>query len=70
MGYREEPPTSTAAGRLLDVPQLCDYLGLTERQVRHLVETGQIPVTRLDRRLRFDVVAIDRWIKKSTAGAA
>lgn len=65
MGYSE--PAHAANGRLLDVGQLAEYLGLTERQIRHMVETEQIPVTRFNRRVMFDVVAIDRWLARQTS---
>jgi len=59
------------AGRLLDVAGVAEWLGLTERQVRKLVENKQIPVTRIsERRIRFDIVEIDRWLKRSTEAAA
>lgn len=61
---------NTATGRLLDLPQLCDWLGLTERTVRNMAAKGSIPVTRLDGRLRFDVVAIEKWLRRNTQDAA
>lgn len=70
MGYQNDTPTPVPAGRLLDIPQLAEYLGKKERSVKHLVETNQIPVTRLGRRVYFDVVAIERWLKRNTEDAA
>jgi excisionase family DNA binding protein len=62
------PKAPTA--RLIDSAELADWLGVSPRQVRRWVEGGTIPVTRLDRRVRFDVVAIEKWLKRQTAGAA
>lgn len=62
------PKVPTA--RLIDSVELADWLGVSPRQVRKWVDTGTIPVTRLDRRVRFDVVAIEKWLKRQTAGAA
>lgn len=56
--------------RLIDSAELADWLGVSPRQVRRWVETGTIPVTRLDRRIRFDVVAIEKWLKRNTEDAA
>lgn len=64
------PTAPQEAGRLLDVAGLADWLGLTHRQVRKLVEHRQIPVTRIGSRIRFDIVEIDRWLKRSTEAAA
>lgn len=58
--------TQKPAQRLLDLDQLCEWLGVPERTVRNWVEEGTIPVTRIDRRLRFDVAAVDRWINRHT----
>ena len=64
--------TSTTPGaRLIGVSELAEWMGVSERQVRKWVETGAVPVTRLDRRVRFDVVAIEKWLaRKTEAGAA
>lgn len=67
-GPHATPQAPTA--RLIDSAELADWLGVSPRQVRRWVETGTIPVTRLDRRIRFDVVAIEKWIKRNTEDAA
>ena len=54
-------------GRLMDLRGVAEYLGITERQARHLAEQDRIPVTRIDGRLRFDIWAIDKWIARSTS---
>jgi excisionase family DNA binding protein len=63
------PVTAVPAdtGRLLDVAGIAAYLGLSERQIRGLVESAEIPVTRFGRRLWFDVVTIDRWVARCTS---
>lgn len=43
-----------------------EWLGVSERTVRKWVNAGKIPVTRIDGRLRFDIVAIDKWITRNT----
>lgn len=52
-------------GRLLDVTGAGEYLGLTESQVRGLVERRQIPFMKVGRSLKFDIRQLDRWIEKS-----
>jgi len=67
-GPHATPQAPTA--RLIGSAELADWLGVSPRQVRRWVETGTIPVTRLDRRIRFDVVAIEKWLKRNTEDAA
>jgi hypothetical protein len=59
--------TPTRMGRLLDLRGVAEYIGITERQARHLAEQDRIPVTRIDGRLRFDIFAIDKWLARSTS---
>lgn len=48
---------------LLDVNELADYLSLTPRAVRYMVDRRQIPFIRLgSKRLRFDLAEIDAWL--------
>ena len=54
----------------MDLRGVAAYLGITERQARHLAEQNRIPVTRIDGRLRFDIWAIDKWIARSTSKPA
>lgn len=65
-----EPTPPQEAGRLLGVPEVAAWLGLSEKQIRAYVERGQIPVTRIGRRVFFDIVAIDKWLKRNTEAAA
>lgn len=62
-----QPSRSAQTGqRLLDLKGLCGYLGISERYARRLVAEDRIPVTRLGGKLFFDIVAVDRWITRST----
>lgn len=60
------PLTSVDSGRLKTLPELCEWLNLTERQVRRMVAKGIIPVTKISGRLFFDIVAINRWLASVT----
>jgi excisionase family DNA binding protein len=70
MQAHQHPSRPTEAGRLLDTPALAAWLGLTERQIKWLVQQGQIPVTRIGRRVLFDMVEIDKWLSRNTERAA
>lgn len=61
--------TPTPTGRLLDKAELAAYLGVSERTVLNWVDNDAIPVVRVDRRLRFDLVAIDKWLRRHTTTA-
>ena len=63
-----EPLTTESGqlGRLRDLPWLVEYTGLSKDTISELVKQNRIPVTRIDRRLRFDIVAIDKWIGRQT----
>lgn len=52
---------------LLSLPQLCSWLNVTERHVRGLVARNAIPVRRVGRALRFDVVEIEAWMQTVSA---
>ena len=53
-------------GRVLDFPDMCKYVGITERYGRRLVAEDRIPITRIGRKLFFNVAEIDRWLTRST----
>jgi excisionase family DNA binding protein len=52
--------------RLFTLREACEYTGLTDDAIRHKAAAGEIPVTRVDRYLRFDKLELDRWIREST----
>lgn len=57
--------------RLLNVDELAQYLGMTDRSIRHMVYRRQIPFVRLGaKRLRFDLAEINAWIDAQRVGAA
>jgi predicted DNA-binding transcriptional regulator AlpA len=53
---------SSPSRRYGSLPDVAQYLGKTNKAVEKLVERGQIPVRRLNRRLIFDFVEIDQWL--------
>jgi excisionase family DNA binding protein len=52
--------------RLLTLEEACEYTGLTEDGIRCKVAAGKIPVTRIDRKLRFDRLKLDHLIEEKT----
>ena len=46
------------------------FLGLTERQVLHMVEQGRLPVLRLGRRIAARPFTLDRWLDERERAAA
>ena len=47
---------------LLDITQLAERLGVSERFVRRLVEERRIPFLKIGKYVRFDPDDVDRWI--------
>ena len=56
----------TVQRRLFTLREACEYTGLSEDAIRHKVAAREIPVTRVDRYLRFDRMELDRWIRNHT----
>jgi excisionase family DNA binding protein len=56
--------------QLLDIGQLADYLGVTERHVRRLVAERRVPFIKWGRLLRFDPDEIAGWINGKRIEAA
>ena len=48
--------------RLVDLPTLAEYLGVTERHIRRLVAERRIPFYKWGHFLRFDLAEIDAWL--------
>jgi hypothetical protein len=49
--------------RLMDLKEAAEYLGMTTNALRFKVRTGQIPIVKLDARMRFDRITLDKLIK-------
>jgi hypothetical protein len=50
------------AKRLLNVREAAQYIGRTEKSVRHLVGRRKLPCIRADGRVMLDLVDLDAWI--------
>jgi excisionase family DNA binding protein len=56
--------------RLLDVEQAAEYLSTSESGVYNLVADDKLKAVRIDRKLRFDVRDLDKFIDDAKAPAA
>lgn len=56
--------------RYLDVGELAEYLGVSKWLIYKLIESRDIPFVPFGRLIRFDRLAIDRWVEKRTVQAA
>lgn len=52
--------------RLLTVKELAEYLGLKEHTLYTWVSQRRIPFVKCGRLTKFDLKAIDGWIKENT----
>jgi excisionase family DNA binding protein len=56
--------------RLETPKQLADRVGVSERQIRHLIATGQLEHVKIGSRLHIPVGAFGRFVKANTRGKA
>ncbi|HBU69636.1 MAG TPA: transcriptional regulator [Elusimicrobia bacterium] len=49
--------------RLLNITELSEYIGLTKGTIYVWVCHRKIPVVKMGRLLKFDKIAIDKWIE-------
>jgi excisionase family DNA binding protein len=62
--HAKRPQPATAA-RLLTAAEAGEYIGRTEKAVRHLLDRREIPVVRTGRRVHIDREDLDRWIENN-----
>lgn len=55
--------------RMLTLRELCEWLNITERHARKLVERGAIPYRKVGRLLRFPEAEVDQWCRPSPRSA-
>jgi excisionase family DNA binding protein len=54
---------------LLTAPEAAEALSVCPRTLWELTHSGEIPVVRIGRLVRYDVRALQRWIDEKAAGA-
>ena len=57
---------ASASPRLLEIEEAAKYLGMTPHALRHKAGV-EIPVVRIDNKLRFDRRDLDRYIDRAKA---
>jgi excisionase family DNA binding protein len=69
MRFRELMAASSglAHPRYLDVAAVAAYISKSEKAVRHMVASAQIPHARIGRSIRFDRDVIAKWMAKQTS---
>jgi excisionase family DNA binding protein len=55
-----------ATKRLFTLAEAAEYLGRSEKGVRHMIERGTIPATRLDGKIQIDRTVLDKLIADNT----
>ncbi|MCB9719926.1 MAG: helix-turn-helix domain-containing protein [Candidatus Omnitrophica bacterium] len=55
--------------RFLSVEDVAEYLGVSQSAIRKWIRTGQIPFSRLNGAIRFDIEEIHEWTQASRAKA-
>ena len=67
MASRSEMRLNETVGkRLLNVRETAQYLGLQEDTVYKKARLRELPSVKVGRALRFDVVALDRYVEQHT----
>lgn len=54
-----------ASQRLMELPEAAKYLGMSVPALRQKAAAGEVPVVRLDNKLRFDRRELDRLIDQA-----
>ena len=54
--------------RLVKVKDAANYLAISERKLWDLSQNGIIPVVRLGRAIRYDLIDLDNFIRKMKSG--
>ncbi len=56
--------------RMLTLGELCEWLNITERHARKLVERNAIPYRKVGRLLRFPEAEVDEWCRPNCRSEA
>ena len=60
---------NSQAKDIMTVPELCEYLQLSEAKVREMLRQGTIPAVLIGRQWRIRRSAIDRWLAEQEQAA-
>jgi predicted DNA-binding transcriptional regulator AlpA len=68
VGVVRFPLERRRARQLVDLPELLERFGMSERWFRYRIAEG-MPAHRYGSRLRFDPVEVERWLKERYGAA-
>jgi len=55
--------------RLLNVPEVANYLGFSIGAIRKWVRRGMIPFNKVNGGIRFDIERINQWLQDETVSS-
>lgn len=64
----DRAPAVTEVPRLLTIQDVAGLFQLNERTIRRMVAGRRMPCVRLGRQLRFDPLALSRWLQAREEG--
>ena len=67
---KRQPAPPTTLPNLVDIDTLAAHLGVSVRHVRRLVAERRIPFVKWGHLLRFDPIAIAKWLDDQRVDAA
>lgn len=66
MPHQEQLIFENLGHRFLNVPELAQWLGCTQKHIRNLVFRREIPFVKVGRLVRFNVGEVQRWLQKGS----
>lgn len=57
-------PFAERKGKAMTIPEVADYLGVTERMVRRLIADGRLPKLKVGRLVRVHVDDLDNYVAR------
>lgn len=52
----------------LTIEQIADYLQVSKEKVYKLCQRGRMPASKVGGQWRFDMMEVDRWVRKQRPG--
>jgi len=59
-------PVNIKEKRLFSIPEVARFLGIAETTLYTMVSQHRVPFVKVGRRVLFDPVELDKWIKHNT----
>jgi excisionase family DNA binding protein len=63
---REEARNTTMSSMILTVPEVCEYLHISQVTVYRMLRRKDIPAFRIGKSWRFSLEHLERWIEKES----